>query len=70
MNLEKNKSKLQVIQHEFTQAEKLEYWRQKEEAEMRERVQKKRFEALERMKRQERIMRMRVSCGSRLLLVK
>jgi hypothetical protein len=35
LNLERNKSKLNVIEREFREAEKTEYWRQKEEEEMR-----------------------------------
>lgn len=35
LDLEKNKSKVNVIEHEFKQAERIELWRQKEEQEMR-----------------------------------
>jgi len=35
IDLEKNKSKLSVVENEFALAERNEYWRQKEEEEMR-----------------------------------
>merc|ERR550514_1141612 len=44
---EKNKSKLFIIEQEFKHAEKEEFWRLKEEAEFRRRIQIKRHEALE-----------------------
>jgi len=55
----RNKSKLQIIDQEFKTAEKMEYWRQKEEEEMRYRVQKKRHHALERARKQEKLMKMK-----------
>jgi len=55
INLEKNMSKLCIIEQEFKAAEKAEYWRKKEEDEMRYRVQKKRFEILENARRKERL---------------
>ena len=51
--------------HEFKQAERLEYLRQREEEAMRVRVQKKRLEALEKMKRIENIRRIREDCRIR-----
>jgi hypothetical protein len=35
LDLERNKSKINVIENEFKQAERAELWRQKEEQEMR-----------------------------------
>lgn len=49
------KSKLAVIEREFRNAEKSEFQRMRDEAEMRRRVQKKRHEALEISRRQEMI---------------
>jgi len=40
-------------------AEKMEFWRQKEEAEMRHRVQQKRHDALARARRQEKLLKMK-----------
>jgi len=51
----KNKSKLFVIEQEFRHAEKEEFWRLKEEAEFRRRIQLKRHEALEQARRTQRI---------------
>jgi len=51
----KNKSKLFVIEQEFKHAEKEEFWRLKEEAEFRRRIQIKRHEALEQARRTQRI---------------
>lgn len=51
IDLEKNKSKLFILEKEFEAAEKIEEKRQKEELEMRYRVQKKRFNELERQKK-------------------
>ena len=55
----RNKSKLQIIDQEFKAAERMEYWRQKEEEEMRYRVQKKRHQALDRARQQEKLMKMK-----------
>jgi len=52
---EKNKSKLFIIEQEFKHAEKEEFWRLKEEAEFRRRIQIKRHEALEQARRTQRI---------------
>jgi len=51
----KNKSKLFIIEQEFKHAEKDEFWRLKEEAEFRRRIQIKRHEALEQARRTQRI---------------
>ena len=53
--MSKNASKFAIIEQEFKAAEKLEYWRKKEEAEMRHRVQMKRHEALARARRAEKM---------------
>eukprot|EP01039_Chlorochromonas_danica_P008673 gene8673-9556_t len=53
INLDKNKSKLAILEREFREAEKIEEKRQKEELEMRYRVQRKRFNALETMRKSE-----------------
>lgn len=47
INLEKNKSKLQILDREFRDAERVEERKLKEEADMRYRVQRKRFQQLE-----------------------
>lgn len=59
IDLERNKSKLNIIEREFKVAEKTEYWRQKEEEEMRYRVQQKRHAALDRARAQEKLMKMK-----------
>jgi len=53
IDLEKNKSKLHILDREFERAEKIEDRRQKDEHEMRYRVQRKRFEELERVRKDE-----------------
>ncbi|CAM9224197.1 unnamed protein product, partial [Hapterophycus canaliculatus] len=58
INFQKQKSKLHIIEQEFKQAERIEYWRQKEERDMRERVQKKRAMALERARKEEMVLRL------------
>lgn len=55
IDVDKSKSKLAVIEREFRNAEKAEFQRMRDEAEMRRRVQKKRHEALEVSRRQEMI---------------
>ncbi len=55
INLDKNKSKLHIIQQEFRAAERQEALRRKEEEEFRHRVQQKRLDTLEKIKRQERL---------------
>ena len=53
IDLEKNQSKLSILEREFREAEKVEEKRQKEEMEMRYRVQRKRFNELEKSKKTE-----------------
>jgi len=53
IDLDKNKSKLHVLEREFTRAESIEERRQKDELEMRYRVQRKRFNELERVRKEE-----------------
>jgi hypothetical protein len=59
LDLDKAKAKLAIIDNEFKHAEKSEYWRQKEETEMRRRVQAKRHEALERARFEERMTKVK-----------
>lgn len=59
IDLERNKSKFHIIEQEFKAAERLEFWRKKEESEMRHRVQQKRHEALSRSRRSERLLKMK-----------
>ena len=59
IDLERNKSKFHIIEQEFKAAERLEYWRKKEESEMRHRVQQKRHEALARSRRAEKLLKMK-----------
>lgn len=59
IDLELNKSKMAIIEQEFKAAEKVEAWRQKEEEEMRYRVQQKRHAALERARAQERLAKIK-----------
>eukprot|EP00514_Thraustochytrium_sp_LLF1b_P006480 CAMPEP_0184529748 /NCGR_PEP_ID=MMETSP0198_2-20121128/12563_1 /TAXON_ID=1112570 /ORGANISM="Thraustochytrium sp., Strain LLF1b" /LENGTH=172 /DNA_ID=CAMNT_0026921827 /DNA_START=162 /DNA_END=676 /DNA_ORIENTATION=- len=59
IDLDKNKSKLHIIEQEFKAAEKQEYWRRKEEEEFRRRVQSKRYETLEKIKRAERLSKIK-----------
>jgi hypothetical protein len=57
LDIEKQKSKLFIIEQEFKAAEKAEAMRLREEADMRQRVQAKRHETLERGRRAERLMK-------------
>eukprot|EP00939_MAST-03C_sp_MAST-3C-sp1_P004151 g4151.t1 len=59
IDLEKNRAKLAIVEQEFKQAEKAEYMRKKEEQEMRRRVQKKRYEALEKARLAEKLRKMK-----------
>mmetsp|Transcript_11959 Transcript_11959/g.27880 ORF Transcript_11959/g.27880 Transcript_11959/m.27880 type:complete len:204 (+) Transcript_11959:87-698(+) len=54
IDLDKYRSKLNIIEQEFRYAEKTEYWRLKEEDEMRRTIQIKRERALQEAKRQDR----------------
>jgi hypothetical protein len=53
IDLDKNKSKILILEREFSRAEAIEERRQKDEMEMRYRVQKKRFNELERIRKEE-----------------
>jgi hypothetical protein len=59
VDLDKHKSKLFIIDQEFKHAEKAEYWRQKEEEEMRKRVQVKRHQALETARMSDRLAKLK-----------
>ena len=59
LDIEKQKSKLFIIEQEFKAAEKAEKMRMREEADMRARVQAKRHETLERGRRAERLMKIK-----------
>ncbi|GBG23821.1 Hypothetical Protein FCC1311_000412 [Hondaea fermentalgiana] len=59
VNLDKNKSKLFIIEQEFKAAERAQALRRKEEEEMRHRVQQKRIEMLEKARRAERLQRIK-----------
>jgi hypothetical protein len=59
IDLDKNKAKLNILEREFMEAEKIEERRQKEEMEMRYRVQRKRFNELENAKRLEILERLK-----------
>jgi hypothetical protein len=59
LDIEKQKSKLFIIEQEFKAAEKAETMRLREEADMRSRVQSKRHETLERGRRAERLMKIK-----------
>lgn len=53
IDLDKNKSKIHILEREFERAELIETRRQTDEMEMRYRVQRKRFEELERVRKEE-----------------
>ncbi len=55
----KNKSKLFIIENEFKRAEKKERDRQKEENDLRNRIQKEKFNKLEQAMRTERVKRIK-----------
>ena len=59
IDLDKNKSKLHVLEREFNRAESIEERRQKDEAEMRYRVQRKRFNELERVRKEEILQKLK-----------
>jgi hypothetical protein len=59
IDLQKAQSKLHIIEREFAKAEAEEELRQKEELEMRKRVQKKRHEALEKARRVEAMVKLK-----------
>jgi len=53
IDLERNKSKINILEREFSRAEAIEERRQHDELEMRYRVQRKRFNELERVRKEE-----------------
>ena len=55
IDLDKNKSKLHIIEKEFDHAEREEELRQREEMEMRRRVQLKRHQALDKARKEEKV---------------
>jgi hypothetical protein len=59
VDLDKFKGKLNIIEQEFKYAEKTEFWRLKEEEEMRRAIQMKRERALLEAKRKERARRIK-----------
>lgn len=59
IDLDKNKSKLHVLDREFERAEMIEGARQKDELEMRYRVQRKRFNELERVRKEEILQKLK-----------
>ena len=59
IDLDRQKAKLNILEREFRAAQKIEERRQQEEMDMRYRVQKKRFEELERSRKEEAILRIK-----------
>lgn len=59
IDLRKNKSKLHILEREFKEAELSEARKLKEEEEMRHRVQRKRFQQLEEIQRQDVMTRLK-----------
>jgi hypothetical protein len=59
LDLNKNKSKLHIIEQEFKFAEKAEAMRQVEEEEMRRRVQKSRYDTLDKARQVDRLSKMK-----------
>ena len=59
IDLDKNKSKLHVLEREFERAERIEECRQKDELEMRYRVQRKRFNELEKVRKEEILQKLK-----------
>jgi hypothetical protein len=59
IDYDKNKSKLHILEREFKEAERVEEKRLQEEKEMRHRVQRKRFNELERAKKSEILERLK-----------
>ena len=56
----KNKSKVNILEREFLEAEKVEEKRLREEMEMRYRVQRKRFSDLERTRREDMLLKVKM----------
>ena len=59
IDLDKNKSKLSILEREFDKAEKVEEMRYKDEMEMRYRVQRKRFNELEKIRKEEILQKLK-----------
>ena len=59
IDLDKNKSKLHVLEREFERAELIEERRQQDELEMRYRVQRKRFNELEKVRKEEILQKLK-----------
>jgi hypothetical protein len=59
IDLDRNKSKLCILEREFDKAEKIEEMRYKDELEMRYRVQRKRFNELEKIRKEEILQKLK-----------
>lgn len=59
IDLDRQQAKLNILEREFRAAQRIEERRQQDEMDMRYRVQKKRFEELERMRKEEAILRIK-----------
>ena len=59
IDLKRNAGKIAVLEREFKEAEKVEERRYREEMEMRYRVQKKRFDELERTRKDDVLMKLK-----------
>lgn len=59
IDLDRNKSKIHILEREFSRAEAVEERRQNDELEMRYRVQRKRFEELERVRKDEILQKLK-----------
>ena len=59
IDLDRNKSKIHILEREFARAEAVEERRQKDELEMRYRVQRKRFEELEKVRKDEILQKLK-----------
>jgi hypothetical protein len=59
IDLEKNKAKINILEREFSRAELIEERRQQDELEMRYRVQRKRFNELERVRKEEILLKLK-----------
>ena len=59
IDLDKNKSKIRILEREFERAETIESRRQADEMEMRYRVQRKRFDELERVRKEEVLQKLK-----------
>ena len=59
IDLDRNKSKIHILEREFARAEAVEERRQKDELEMRYRVQRKRFAELEKKRKEDILQRLK-----------